>query len=129
MREILFRGKTKKGRWASGAYYHQTEFYGEKCDCHYIVESCDELEDNMIVTSRVLPETVGQFTGLFDKNCGAIFEQDIVIAPICYDSGCYPHTEKRVVEVEIPEIYKMNIDGCFEIIGNVHDNPELLGDK
>jgi hypothetical protein len=79
---------------------------------------------------EVVTKTVGQYTGLTDRNGKKIFEGDIVKAPIYYDIGCYPHTETRVVTVNIPEIYEMSIDGEFEVIGNIHDNPELLeGEK
>ena len=44
---------------------------------------------------------------------------------VYYYCGCYPHTETRVLEVKIPDFYCWQKDG-MEVIGNIHDNPELL---
>jgi uncharacterized phage protein (TIGR01671 family) len=147
MREILFRGKTKEhGIWAEGAYYKQTEFYGDPCEYHYIISSVDALEDNMMFCDRVIPETVGQYTGLTDKNGKKIFEGDILkIARVSDSTGSYYFP---------PLVYPVNVivkwDMCAwmwetlcedkryigfpdawchyecEVIGNIHDNPELL---
>ena len=118
MREILFRGKrTDNGEWIYGLP-------------HYILD--DEIEFICVTGKiypncfKVIPETVGQFTGLVDKNGVRIFEGDIVK----YYSSVY----------EISYIKKYTRfagrDGsCIfagiplentEVIGNIHDNPELL---
>jgi uncharacterized phage protein (TIGR01671 family) len=143
-REILFRGKTKEhGIWAEGAYYRQTEFYGDPCEYHYIISSVDALEDNMMYYDRVLPETVGQYTGLTDKNGKKIFEGDIVKT----ETDLWHGEDKKERVTRIGKViynekfcqFGLNIKGfskCFilkrwkgdfnEVIGNIHDNPELL---
>jgi uncharacterized phage protein (TIGR01671 family) len=132
MREILFRGKRiDNGEWVEGAYYHQTEFYGDSFDGHYIITTTDELEDNMMDVCRVIPETVGQYTGLTDKNGTKIFEGDIVkwswdtVFQVVYDDCYLGFIAKEKTGYHIClDNYGLN---KIEVIGNVHDNPELLG--
>lgn len=129
MREILFRGKRfSNGEWVIGGImktFHpnydcenEEEFLSQSPNCYCI---CANNKDYFVEQA-----SIGQYTGLTDKNGKKIFEGDIVSAPIYYDIGCYPHTESKIISVKIPEIYKMAFDGNFEIIGNIHDNPELL---
>lgn len=114
MNEILFRGKTKSGEWVEGNYE-----YCHKPEKHIISNVYTQ------TTKGVIPETVGQYTGL-TANGKKIFEGDIVKVSIYYDVGCYPHTDIKIIEVKMPDIYKINIEKCIEVIGNIHDNPELL---
>lgn len=113
MREILFRGKrSDNGEWVEGSLWVQI-------DKSYILT---------LASSRGLevdPDTVGQYTGLTDKNGKKIFEGDIVLdadepCMIAYENGCW----KEIFQSDWWSfIYD---DDEVEIIGNIHDNPELL---
>lgn len=139
MREILFRGKQiTDGVWVIGGIDTSTD---EK---PYILkraryrpdtrdwDTAEYYEKNPTYTRaciEVVPETVGQWTGLTDKNGKKIFEGDIVyngsgdpgIVKWFYGSFVIHFTNGDVWDVSqyIKEEYT-------EVIGNIHDNPELL---
>ena len=133
MREILFRGKNlDNGKWVEGFYLYTDEnthpvIIDMKCRSHIIV-----------------PETVGQFTGLTDKKGKKIFEGDIVHAVyqpgvgfknIDYGIGvvkyCASYYGGASYEIEIigesySRVFTASLENGVEVIGNVYDNPELL---
>ena len=126
MREILFRGKQiDTGAWVEGAFCMKDcdDPFGELVDRPSIIKY---EEPHSGYWFRVDPETVGQFTGLTDKNGKKIFEGDIIKAK----NKCLDGTDHEAkVVAEIDDFYLM---WCIkhsietEIIGNIHDNPELL---
>lgn len=137
MKEIRFRGKTiTTDRWAYG-YYFQAQ------GRHFIIVDT-EIIDNIAIPDfvEVKPETVGQYTSEKDKNGRQIYEDDIVVK-VCGWIGAagpagYKENEKIVVKWDkeitgfIPFVkYDCDCDVYnppeeFEVIGNIHDNPELL---
>lgn len=132
-REILFRGKTEKGEWLYGFYHNETSIESSSSDRkitrhHIYTQDFDKF---------VMPETIGQFTGSTDKNGKKIFEGDIVKYFFGYENG---KENREILLVVWDKEYckfmleeqrtKQRIDLCefekTEIIGNIHDNPELL---
>ena len=132
MREILFRGKrVDNGEWVYGLLCRVGDTYAN------IVEKSTE------VMCTVLTNTIGQSTGLTDKNGKKIFEGDIIhleysqvffggeyfgeyTAEVSYKEGCFiTDGINNGDEIETP-LSGFNNDEV-EIIGNIHDNPELVG--
>lgn len=117
MRKIIFRGKRKdNGEWVYGWYVNKAEAK------HQIVTK----EDVMPIS--VHPETVGQFIGLTDKNGKEIYEGDALLNSI----GRHYIVEfyKGSFWIKCNEtLYScLLVAECshLKIIGNIHDNPELL---
>lgn len=147
MREILFRGKrADNGEWICGHLLEQHDpvykayivfdFMAEQDNIHTDIMQCDIYE--------VLPETVGQYTGLTDENGKMIFEGDIVM---------FSRTRNLPNVTPVPEVVWYHKGDCAfqrfpynlsltrggggkllqpdmmwecEVIGNFYDNPELL---
>lgn len=138
MREILFRGKrVDNGEWIEGSLIHQTKFYGDPVDCYHILYD-GEFHADYYGSVEVIPETIGEFTGMLDKNGKKIFEGDIVILfeyvkkTFDVDDGEVRYGRGGFHVKEFSTLNSLNAlasyDGVFrgEIIGNIHDNPELL---
>ena len=140
MREILFRGKRADNeKWKSGLLCKQLDLDGTDELC---IQTWDREAQG--VSSRVvavIPSTVGQYTGLTDKNGKKVFEGDIL-----------KHFNKPTIQAEAYDIYKVEFDEVrcmfvgrintavtaelkkylgdyYEVIGNIYDNPELLVGK
>lgn len=130
MREILFRGKTYGGEWVYGSLVHRTMFYGDPCD-DYVILSDGEFHCDYYDDSEVIPETVGQFTGVIDKKGVKIFEGDIVNG---FDALGFPKGFGVVTWDTIfsgwrfgkDTLYGSKYISKYEVVGNINDNPELL---
>ena len=121
-REILFRGKrVDNGEWAYGDLLHcddETEIYSESVGKN---------------GGYVVPETVGEYTGLTDKNGTRVFEGDIVRykntlheVVFCRIGGCAFFGITMPYRGEIWDFDGITRADRMEVIGNIHDNPELL---
>ena len=133
MRKILFRGKRKdNGEWIYGGIYYQ-KADEVKEEAAYIIGGS---LNNVGVAYEVIPETVGQYTSLKDKNGKMIFEGDIVYCKSRLDNAnmvvIFECGQFRMVLSENYRSYQTNSGfydiNCFdkEVIGNIYDNPELL---
>lgn len=130
MREILFRGKRiDNGEWVYGNYAF-TDVNGKK---YFIFQ-------NKPLEHEAIPKTISQYTGLTDKNGKKIFEGDIVqrrnkklILNNTFDfkivfipvRACFTAVDISGGNVTFISDY-INNKYDIEVIGNIHDNPELL---
>lgn len=142
MREILFRGKLKStGEWVEGGIVHDNDRTFIVIKIRYIPDTRDwdtaeYYENNPHYTYsniEVDPETVGQYTGLKDKNGKKMFEGDIVDTPRWIVSYCADTNEGLGMNAGW-YLQRDNFESWMElenirdhiVLGNIHDNPELL---
>lgn len=138
MREILFRGKTYDGEWVEGSLhieYGETSKDGKRKTDYRILGMRGECR-------YIIPETVGQYTGLTDKNDNKIFEGDVLA---WNDNELDTNGELFEDEISVVKFSEetltfvksyedpfddVTLDSCdksyIKVIGNIHDNPELL---
>ena len=142
MREILFRGKsTKTNQWIYGGFHiwekRQVCVLGndrlkdDEISCVITVNSfADWNMPRTMQAVEVIADTVGQYTGLTDRNGRKIFEGDIVnilteneeFGIITYDDGGF-FVDASTFSVD----FMNNINGSdIEVIDNIHDNPKAL---
>lgn len=148
MREILFRGKRiDNGEWVEGHLIWCEDGRARIIPSHTDI-FCYEMDESIIqtVAHRAIPETVGQYTGLTDKNGTKIFEGDIVrlkrfgnieCGKIVFNTntagfefwrevtvGAYG--EKATRKENLCAFTASDVGIIGKIRGNIHDNPELL---
>ena len=125
MRTIKFRGKsTIYGCWRFG------DLFRTNLDGGVSIQFYDEVDGWM--TEDVNEKTVGQFTSLFDRNKKEIYEGDIIrinddesgVIEVRFVRGVFAFLWNGDLDEELP--INAPTHEWAEIIGNIHDNPELL---
>lgn len=122
-REIKFRGKRlDNGKWMVG-------------DLNHLVDGVYISNDHGSNMAQVYPDTVGQYTGLKDKNGKEIYEDDILahngknigyvaddMRCCCFDITCTDTASANTMSLHVAVVN--DCEGDVEIIGNINDNPK-----
>ena len=125
MRDILFRGKrVENNDWVYGDLIHEP--WG---DCIQVMEK-DNINTFKRTKYTVHKETVGQYTGLLDKNGERIFEGDVLTLDVEDGFFVLEFQEDTARFVMSGDSIVVDFDNFWsyevEVIGNIHDNKELL---
>lgn len=122
--------RTYNGKWVEGSLVVTPQ-----ADA-YIISTAETKRDvNVLINQcslNVDPKTIGQFTGCHDKYQNNVFENDIVwdeyyeqYGIVKYDQGEFVINHDGVIESE----RFVDIINCCEVVGNIFDNPELIGKR
>lgn len=137
MREIIFRGqRPDNDEWVYGYLVEATNVITDKKATFIFEQDATYFTHGEFACSfEVKPETVGQYTGVIDKNGKKVFEGDVVE----YDGSCgeivfverrgaFMSNEKDMYGEWLSNLPQYGT-GIVEIIGNIYDNKEILEDK
>lgn len=134
MREIKFRGKTYENQWVYGDLIHFSD------DDFRINPQKDHKWDIEEASDIVVPDTVGEFTGLTDKNGKEIWDRDIIefttfdyngvdtqkVGELKFVDGCFGIIFQDFDgENRFYPLFRLTIDD-IEVIGNIYENPDLV---
>ena len=138
MSEILFHGKRlDNGEWVEGFYFERKDNNDEVIEAFIIQDAYEQIINGQrhlhssisCECFRVDPITVGQYIGRTDKNGNRIFEGQIVkVNNKLYRVDYYDPWSEYILYSVTSKYYRGLRDSYneFEIVGNIHDNPELM---
>lgn len=130
VRERLSRGKrTYNGKWVKGDVFHYES--GEVAICSGFSRYGYEATE-LFRRDKVIPETVGDYIGITDRNNKMIFEGDIIkystnkIGIVNYGTACFCVQDIKSRNNPAMDIVISESPNGVEIVGNIYDNPEML---
>ena len=140
-RDILFRGQTRKrgekvnmaGNPVDGIWVYGGAFQGINHSIIYGTADLNNIKTSNIDKYVVHTDTLGQYTGLPDKNGIKIFEGDIIrgktkrVFRVDYNSSIASFVAHALDEQLSTPCMNLGTMRHYEVVGNIYDNPELLG--
>lgn len=133
-RVIKFRGQDYQGKWHYGSLITLTDDSGELnyfiLEGNYELQTMEPFEDFILVK----PETVGQFTGLYDKDGKEIYEGDILRMDypewdyvVFWEDSRLKWAYRKIGETQSYSLCMSPLElSHYEVIGDIHENPELI---
>ena len=138
MRTIKFRARRKNGKWVVGNFINHFSTYFKTEERNSIFLPKPENDNGGYWVEDIDPETVGQFTGLYDCDGKEIFEGDILLVNstnkiftgvVTWDKNeaYYKlfYFDNNIIK-QTPLFRWLYTDIILEVVGNVHDNKELM---
>ena len=129
MRTIKFRAMRNNGKWVIGNYVHHFISYFDTIERHSIFLSKSENDNGGHWVEDIIAKTIEQFTGLYDKDGKEIYEGDILdfnglTVEVRFVRGVFAFLANGDLDEEL--CGDCRTDLFAKVIGNIHDNPELL---
>lgn len=129
MRTIKFRAMRNNGKWVIGNYVHHFISYFDTIERHSIFLSKSENDNGGHWVEDIITKTIGQFTGLYDKDGKEIYEGDILdfnglTVEVRFVRGVFAFLANGDLDEEL--CGDCRTDLFAKVIGNIYENPDIL---